>query len=94
MTVTSALSNFGAQYPGIAGTVASLAWYLAGRQSFSNKKPDTAVAELCAAVMIVIIAGGWATVKGDWFGLVAAVGVLYIEVRSIRRILIAQRHQP
>jgi hypothetical protein len=90
------VSNFGAQYPGIAGTVASLAWYLAGQQSFSGEKPnaDAAVTELCVAVMLVMIAGGWAVVKGDWLGLIVAASVLYIEVRSIRRILIAQRHQP
>ena len=45
----------------------------------------------CVAVMIILIAAGWAVVKGEWLGLIAAGGVLYVEVRSIRRILIVQR---
>jgi hypothetical protein len=95
MTVASALSNFGAQYPAIAGSVASLAWYLAGRQSFSGEKSneDAAIAWQCVAVMIILIAGGWAVMKGEWLGLIFAAGVLFIEVRSIRRILITQRQR-
>ena len=81
------------QHPAIGGIVASLAWYLAGQQSFSNESTDGAIAWLCVAVMIILIACGWAVVKGEWIGLIGAAGVLYIEVRSIRRILIAQRYR-
>jgi hypothetical protein len=89
--MTSALSKFGAEHPAIAGCVVSLAWFLAGQQSFSNKNPDGAIAWQCMAVIIILIAGGWAVVMGEWLGLIVAAGVLYIEVRSIRRILFAQQ---
>ncbi len=89
----SALSNFAAQHPALGGIVVSLAWFLAGQQSFSNKNHDGAIAWQCMAVMIVLIASGWAVVKGEWFGLIVAIGALYIEVRSIRRILAAQEQK-
>jgi hypothetical protein len=88
-----ALSNFAAEHWAIGGIVASLAWFVAGQQSFSNRNPDGAIAWQCVAVMIVVIAGGWGIVKGEWFGLTAAAGVLFVELRSIRRILMARRKQ-
>jgi hypothetical protein len=93
MTMTSALSEFAAQHWVIGGISASLAWFFAGQQSFSNKKPDAAIAWQCVAVMIILAMGGWAAVEREWLGLIAAAGVLYIEVRSIRRILVMQRQQ-
>jgi hypothetical protein len=86
-----ALSNFVAQHPALGGMVVSLAWFLAGQQSFSTKNHDGAIAWQCVAVMIILIASGWAVVKGEWFALTVAIGVLYIEIRSIRRILAAQQ---
>ena len=89
----SALSNFVAQHPAIGGIAASLAWFLAGRQSFSNQNSDGAIAWQCVSVMIILIAGSWAVVRREWLGLTVAAGVLYIEVQSIRRILITQRQR-
>jgi hypothetical protein len=92
-TISSALSNFAAQHPAIGGIAASLAWFYAGQQSFSDGSSDAAIAWQCVAVMIILLAGGWAVVMGEWLGLTLAAGVLYIEVRSIRRILITQRQR-
>jgi hypothetical protein len=91
--MTSALSNFAAQHWLVGGIAASFAWFLANQHSFSHKSPDGAVAQQCVAVMLILALGGWALVEGEWLGLTAAVGVLFIELRSIRRILITQRQQ-
>jgi len=93
MTIASALSEFGAQHWVIGGIAASLAWFLAGQQSFSNKKLDAAIAWQCVAVIIILALCGWAAVKGEWLGFIVAAGVLYIEVRSIRSILVMQRQR-
>lgn len=93
MTMTSTLSNFVAQHPAWGGIASSIVWFLAGQQSFSNTNPDGAIFWQCGAVLTILIAGGWAVVKGEWLGLIVAAGVLYIEVRSIRRILATQRQQ-
>jgi hypothetical protein len=79
-------SDFMARHWVVGGIVASLAWFLAGKQSLSNKKPDAAIGWQCVAVIIILIVSGWAVVEKEWFGLAFALGVLYIEVRSVRRI--------
>ena len=35
------------------------AWFVAGLQSFSNRKPDAAVAWQSVAVLIILILCGW-----------------------------------
>jgi hypothetical protein len=93
MTIANAMSEFAAKHWVIGGIAVSLAWFLAGQQSSSDNNPDGAIAWQCVAVMLILAVGGRAAVKGEWLGLIAAVGVLFIEVRSIRRILIAQRQR-
>jgi hypothetical protein len=88
-----ALSNFAAEHWAIGGIVASLAWFVAGQQSFSSRNPDGAIAWQCVAVMTVLAAAGWDAVRREWLGLIAAAGVLFMEVRSIRRILMARRKE-
>jgi len=68
-------------------------WFVAGRQSFSNKKPDAAIAWQSVGVLTIVAVCGWAVVKEEWLGLSFAIVVLYIEVRSIRRISASQRVQ-
>lgn len=70
----------------VAGIVASLVWFLAGKQSLSNGKPDAAIGWQCVAVILILIVCGGAFVKGEWIGLALGIGVLWFEVRSIRRI--------
>ncbi len=91
--LTSEWSNFEAQHWLVGGIVASLMWFVAGRQSFSNKKPDAAIAWQCVGVLTIVAVCGWAVVKEEWLGLSFAIVVLYIEVRSIRRISASQRVQ-
>jgi hypothetical protein len=84
--------NFFAQHWVVGGILASLAWFLAGRQDLSGKKPDAGIGWMCVAVILILIVGCWAAVEKEWVGLVFAIGVLYIEVRSIRRASSARQH--
>jgi hypothetical protein len=85
-TAYGSFSEFAARHWVIGGIAASLLWFVTGRQSFSRRHADVAIGEQCVAVLIVLIVGGWAAVKGQWLGLIATAVVLYFEVRSIARI--------
>jgi hypothetical protein len=63
----------------------SLLWFFAGKQSLANKRPDAAIFWLSVAVVIILIACGWAVAQREWLGLAFAVAVLCIEALSIRR---------
>jgi hypothetical protein len=76
----------------VGGIVASLAWFLAGKHDLSSKKPDAAIGWMCVAVIIILIMGCWAVVEKERVGLVFAIGVLFVEVRSIRRVSAGQDH--
>jgi len=75
--------EFAAQHWVVGGILASLLRFLAGKQSFSNGKPNAAIGWQCLAVLIILIRSG---VEGEWLGLAFGIAVLYVEVRSIRRI--------
>jgi O-antigen/teichoic acid export membrane protein len=78
-------SQFASQHWIIGGIVASLLWFLAGRQSLSNRKPDFAVLWQSGGVLVVLVLCGWAIADHEWIGLAVAIVVLFIEVRSIKR---------
>jgi hypothetical protein len=80
-------SEFAAKHWPLGGIATSLLWFVAGQQFVQDKKLNIAILWQCVAVMIAIAMCGWALVKEEWLGLVCGIGVLYIEVRSIRRIL-------
>jgi hypothetical protein len=82
--------QFAAQHWIAGGILASLLWFLAGRQSLSNNKRDAAIAWQCVAVLILLIMSGWAVVQREWLGLAFGMAILYVEVRSIKRIAAAQ----
>ena len=78
------LSNFAAQHWVLGGIATSVLWFLAGKQSLSNRS-DTAIFWLCVAALIILIVGAWAVAEKEWLGLAVAIAVLYVEVRTIRR---------
>src|SRR5215467_2446978 len=51
----TAFSDLAAKYWFLGGTVASLMWFAAGRQSLSNKRPDAAIGWQAIAVIIALI---------------------------------------
>jgi len=74
--------EFAAQHWVVGGILTSL-MVSCGKQSFSNGKPNAAIGWQCLAVLIILIRSG---VEGEWLGLAFGIAVLYVEVRSIRRI--------
>lgn len=78
--------EFAAQHWVVGGILTFLLWFLAGKHSFSNGKHNAAIGWQCIAVVIILIVSGWAMAGGEWLGLGFGIAVLYIEVRSIRRI--------
>jgi hypothetical protein len=86
-----ALSNLAAKYWFVGGIGVSLLWFVAGKQSLSNRKPDAAIGWQAIAVIIGLIVCGRTIVDREWFGLVAGIVAVYFEVRSIRRSTLSQR---
>jgi hypothetical protein len=77
----------------LGGIAASLLWFVAGKQSLSNRKSNAAIGWQSVAVMIVLIMCGWAVVEKEWLGLTGGIVVLYLEVRSIRRSTLQNQSQ-
>jgi hypothetical protein len=85
------LSNLAAKYWFIGGIGVSLLWFVAGKQSLSNRRPDAAIGWQATAVIIGLIVCGRTIVDREWFGLVAGIVTVYFEVRSIWRSTLSQR---
>jgi hypothetical protein len=61
------------------GILASLLWFVAGKQSLSNPQPSYAMFWQGIAVFIVVVLCVWAVVEREWIGLVFGIAVLSIE---------------
>ena len=86
-----ALSNLAAKYWFVGGIGVSLLWFVAAKQPLSNRKPDAAIGWQAIAVIIGLIVCGRTIVDREWFGLVAGIVTVYVEVRSIWRSTLSQR---
>lgn len=86
-------SDFAARHWMIGGILTSLLWFLAGRPSPTDKDGDPAIAWQCVAVLVIVILCIWAVVKSEWLGFACGLAVLYLEIRSIRRLLADQHRQ-
>ena len=71
----------------IGGIAASLIWFLAGKQSLSNGKPNAALGWQSVAVFVMLVGLGWMLAEGEWLGIVCSIGVLCLELWSIRKTL-------
>jgi hypothetical protein len=78
--------QFAEQHWVIGGILVSLLWFLAGKQSLSNGKPAAAIFWQGVGAIVILILCGWAVAERQWLGLAFGIAVLYVEVRSIRRI--------
>jgi len=83
--IMGVFSDFAAKHWVLGGIAVSLLWFVAGKQSVSNRRSDAAALWQSVAVLIVIIMSGWALAEREWLGLAAGIVVLYLEVRSMRR---------
>ena len=81
----NALSNLAAKDWLIGGIAVSLIWFIAGRQSLSNRRADTAIFWQAVAVIIALIVCGWALAEKEWLGLITAIALVLFEVIWIRR---------
>ncbi len=61
------------------GIFASLLWFLAGKQSLSNRQPSYAVFWQGVALFIALVLCIWAVVGREWIGLAFGLAVLFIE---------------
>ena len=80
------LSAFADRHWIVGSFLASLFWFAAGKQSFSNGKPQSAIFSQDIGALIMRIVCVWTIKEREWVGLAAAVVILIIEVRSIRHI--------
>ena len=79
--------NFFSEHWIIGWIIASLVWFIAGQQSLANKNINGAIGFDCVAVLLIVILCVWAVVRMEWLGFACGLAVLYLEVRSIRRLL-------
>jgi hypothetical protein len=86
------LSDFAAKHWILGSIGASLLWFLAGRQSLSNRGPDAAIGWQTIAVIIALIVCGWTALEREWLGLAAGIVVVYFEFRSISRSTLSRSH--
>lgn len=78
-------SQFAQQHWIIGGILASLLWFLAGRQSLANRQPGYAFFWQGIAVFTVAVLCVWAVLEREWIGLGFGVAVFCIEAFSMRR---------
>jgi len=76
----------------LGGISGSLVWFLAAKQSISNRRPDLAVGWQCGGILTILIMCGWAIKEGEWLGLALAIVVLSWEIRTLRRTLKLSEH--
>jgi hypothetical protein len=72
-------SQFAERHWIVGGTLASLLWSLAAKQSLSNRRADAAIFWQSVTVIIMLVACGWAVAQREWLGLAFAVAVLGME---------------
>lgn len=77
-------SQFAQQHWIIGGILASLLWFLAGRQSLTNRQPGYALFWQGIAVFIVAVLCVWAVLEQEWIGLVFGFAVLCFEALSMK----------
>lgn len=88
-----ALSDFAAKHWVLGGIVASLLWFVGGRQYLSNRQSTAAIGWQCIAVIIALITCGWSVAEKEWLGLVAGIAVVGFEVYSIKRSTLGSQGQ-
>ena len=86
-SVLNQLSAFAERHWIVGSFLTSLFWFAAGKQSFSNGKSQAAIFWQGIGALIILTLCIWTIKEKEWVGVAAAVVILIIEVRSIRRIV-------
>ena len=82
-SMLSQLSKVAERHWVVGGIFASLLWVIAGRQYLQQRQPGSAIAWQCIGAIILLILCGWTIKEKEWIGLVFAIIVLVVELRSI-----------
>lgn len=77
--------QFAQQHWIFGGILASLLWFLAGRQSLSNRRAGYAAFWQGVALFIALVLCVWATLEKQWIGLMFGLAVLSIEALLMKR---------
>jgi hypothetical protein len=77
--------QFAEQHWIIGGVLTSLLWFLAGKQSLSNRQRGSEIFWQGIAVFIILVLCAWAAVEREWLGLALGLAVLCIEAFWMRR---------
>jgi cytochrome oxidase assembly protein ShyY1 len=85
--------QFAQQHWIFGGILASLLWFLAGRQSLSNRQPRYAVFWQGIALFIALVLCVWAVVERGWIGLAFGLFVLLIEAFLMKQTLAKRSDQ-
>ena len=78
----SGWSQFAEQHWIVGGMLASLLWFLAGRQSLGNRQPRYALLWQGIAVFIVGILCVWAVLEREWRGVEPIQGSTWGQIRA------------
>jgi hypothetical protein len=74
--------------------VISLLWFLAGKQSLSNGSIRAAMFWQIVGAIILLLLCCWTLLEKQWLGLALALGLLYLEGRSIKRLYTTMWRNP
>jgi hypothetical protein len=78
-------SQFAEHHWIVGGILASLLWFVAGRQSLANRQPGYAMFWQGIAMFIGAVLCVWAVLEREWIGLGFGIVVLCLEALSMRR---------
>ena len=76
---------FAQQHWIFGGILASLLWFLAGRQSLSNRQPGYAAFWQGVALFIALVLCIWAALEKQWIGLMSGLAVLSVEALLMKQ---------
>ena len=77
--------SFAQQHWIFGGILASLLWFLAGRQSLSNREAGYAAFWQGVALFIALVLCVWATLEKQWIGLIFGSAVLFVEALLMKQ---------
>jgi hypothetical protein len=91
--LASAWSDFASRHWVILGIATSLLWWWTGRPPEFDKNVNSAIAWQCVAVIFTLVLCVRMAMENEWLGFACALAVLYLEIRSIRRLSSFQDRQ-
>jgi len=85
--------QFAQQHWIFGGILASILWFLAGRQSLTNRQAGYAAFWQGIALFIALVLCVWATLEKQWIGLMFGLVVLSVEALSMKQFYAKRRER-